>query len=114
MSTETQSPKVQQGPNLRAAIAELPKEASSRICRDKLEGKSVGEVASAINDRLVNDLVNYMNVIMGATHAWKIGESDSLRVGLYVLCDDLQDEFRRIGYLMNALWRDENGMEVKS
>ena len=114
MFTCTQSPKVQQGPNLRAAIAELPKEARSPICRDNVEGKSVGEVAGAVNDRLVNDLPYIIEVMVAAAGNQSDAYVSDVQVGLMVISRDLGAELHRIGFLMNCMWRDENGMEDRS
>ncbi|MEX2400320.1 MAG: hypothetical protein WD423_06075 [Rhodothermales bacterium] len=112
MCTQSNSPKVQQGPNLRAAIAQLPKSGRGRLTRDGLKGATAGTVASAINNRLVNDIPQIVDVIVHAAAAQDDGFVSSVQVGMQVLARDLDDEMKELGSLLWAIWADERGMDV--
>jgi hypothetical protein len=84
------------------------------MSREHLQGATPGEVAAAINDRLVNDFRYYLDVFTAASHAYKEGDDEQLRVGLYVLSSDLNNEIAAIGRLLWAIWADEKGLEVRS
>jgi hypothetical protein len=98
-----------QGPNLRAAIEQLPAK-GARLSRERLEDAPPREVIGEIHDRLVNDLIHFPDVFTAATHAWRDGENDQIRVGLYVIGDDFKDEIERIGELLWGIWKDEHGL----
>jgi hypothetical protein len=70
------------------------------MSRERLQDATPAEVAAAINDRPVNNLRHYLDVFAATSHAWKDGDDDQLRVGLYVLSSDLDDEIRGICRLL--------------
>jgi hypothetical protein len=52
------------------------------MSRERLQDATPGEVAAAINDRLVNDLRHYLDVFTATSHVWTDGDDEQLRVGL--------------------------------